>query len=323
MKSVRYLDNEPYDGELTWRFMGLEELSIGNIPNLERLSREEGEEMFLSMSCFQIDRCPKLILPLLVSMKHLKVSNCSWVTLKSILNLTSLLCSLTIYRFANLQELPHDMFNDINTLEELAIEFCPKLKCLPEGIYQNCWHLKRITITGCKTLNSLSQSFQDIISLQSLVLQDFPKLNAFPYGLNHISSLTNLSMSGISFIGYYTYTCKASHKLGALPEALQHLPSLKSMTIECFLELSSIGIFYISTSSLPGWVGNLAPLQELHLKGCPDLLSIPTSIQQLTNLEKLTIYDCPQLDKQYEKEVGADWHKIAHVPNVYVGPDRR
>ncbi|KAL5563594.1 hypothetical protein UlMin_033341 [Ulmus minor] len=342
MKSVRYLDNEPYDGESTGRFMGLEELSVANLPNLEKLSREEGGEMFLSTSLFEIDSCPKLILPFGVSVKQLIVYNCSGVLLKSISNLSGVsdlrisgsnnkitsfpkgmirnrtsLCSLTIDRFANLQELPHDMFNGINTLEALAISFCPELKCLPEGIFQNCCHLKRITIRGCEQLNSLSQSFQDLISLQSLALEDCPELNAFPNGLNHLSSLTNLSMSGLSLIpgSHYGYGCtvEASHKLGALPEALQHLPSLKSMTIEYFLELSS----------LPGWVGNLASLQELHLKGCPDLLSIPTSIQQLTNLETLTIKSCPQLAKQYENEVGADWHKIAHIPNVYVGPNRR
>ncbi|KAL5563064.1 hypothetical protein UlMin_032811, partial [Ulmus minor] len=315
MKSVLYLDNEPYDGDSTGRFMGLEELSIANLPNLERLSRDEGGEMFLSLSRFGIDSCPKLILPLLVSMKYLRVTNCSWVTLKSISNLTSL-CSLIIHRFANLQELPHDMFNGIDTLEELTIAFCPELKCLPEGIFQNCCHLKRITITGCKKLNSLSQSFQDLISLQSLIFEDCPELNAFPNGLNHLSSLTNLSMSGESFNDCYSfndYKSVASHKLGALPKALQHLPSLKSMNIEYFLELSS----------LPGWIGNLASLQELQLGGCPDLLSIPTSIQQLTNLETLTIYDCPQLEKQYKKEVGADWHKIAHIPNVKMMAPRR
>ncbi|KAL5563598.1 hypothetical protein UlMin_033345 [Ulmus minor] len=341
MRSVRYLDNEPYDGGSTGRFMGVEELDLSNLPNLERLSREEGGEMFLSMSRFLIDSCPKLVLPFRVSVKHLIVYNCSGVLLKSISNSSGVsdlrisgtdnkttsfpkgmirnltgLCSLTIDRFANLQELPRDMFNGINTLEALAIEFCPELKCLPEGIFQNCCHLKRITIRGCKKLNSLSQSFQDLISLQSLVLQDFPELNAFPNGLDHLSSLTNLSMSGLSLSvsgkDGYSWTRVASHKLGALPEALQHLPSLKSLTIEYFLELSS----------LPGWVGNLASLQELHLKGCPDLLSIPTSIQQLCNLEKLTIEDCPQLEKQYEKEVGADWHNIAHIANVYVGPYR-
>ncbi|KAL5563603.1 hypothetical protein UlMin_033350 [Ulmus minor] len=300
MKSVRYLDNEPYDGESIGRFMGLEDLSITNLPNLERLSREEGGEMFLRMSRFEIDNCPKLILPFLLSVKHLMVYNCSGVVLKSISNLSGL-SDLRIYKFVNLQELPHDMFNDINTLEALAIEVCPELKCLPEGIFQNCCHLKRITIKGCKKLNSLSQSFQDLISLQSLVFEDCPELNAFPNGLNHLSSLRNLSMSGIivDLSGIYclTYTCEVSHKLGALPEALQHLPSLKSMTIESFLELSS-------------------------LPGCPDLLSIPTSIQQLTNLEKLTIYGCPQLEKQCEMEVGADWHKIAHIPNVHVGPNR-
>ncbi|KAL5563608.1 hypothetical protein UlMin_033355 [Ulmus minor] len=330
MKSVRYLDNEPYDGDATGRFMGLEELSITNLPNLERLSREEGGEMFLSMSYFEIDNCPKLVLPFRVSVKQLIVYNCSGVLLKSISNLSGVLSdlrisgtdneitsfpkgmirnltglySLTIDRFANLQELPHDMFNGINTLEALTIEFCTELQCLPEGIFQNCCHLKCLS------------SFQDLISLQSLVLEDCPELNAFPNGLNHLSSLTNLSMSGLSLSvsgnDGYSLARVASHKLGALPEALQHLPSLKYMTIEYFLELSS----------LPCWVGNLASLQELHLRGCPDLLSILTSIQQLTNLEKLTIEDCPQLENQYEKEVGADRHKIAHIPNVYVSPYR-
>ena len=150
-----------------------------------------------------------------------------------ILNLTSLY-SLIIGRFSNLQALPKDMFNGITTLEALAIEFYLLLKCLWEGIFQNYCHLKHITIKGCKTLNFFYlKVFKTSFPFNLWSLKDCPELKSFPYSLNHLSSLINLSMLGQSF-------------------------SL------------SANIFIIYTDQ---------------------------HIQQLTNLKKLTIEDCPQLKK--------------------------
>ncbi|GMN71971.1 hypothetical protein TIFTF001_055203 [Ficus carica] len=78
--------------------------------------------------------------------------------------------------------------------------------------------------------------------------------------------------------------------------------------------------YFLELTALPDWLGNLASLRELELIDCPDLAYVPVSIRHLTNLRKLIIESCPELEKTCEREVGADWHKIAHIPDVYLGP---
>ncbi|PPD67598.1 hypothetical protein GOBAR_DD35527 [Gossypium barbadense] len=38
----------------------------------------------------------------------------------------------------------------------------------------------------------------------------------------------------------------------------------------------------------------------------------------LTNLEMLDIERVPQLEERYRKDIGADWHKIAHIANIKI-----
>ncbi|KAK8330153.1 hypothetical protein V6Z12_A11G376200 [Gossypium hirsutum] len=36
----------------------------------------------------------------------------------------------------------------------------------------------------------------------------------------------------------------------------------------------------------------------------------------LTNLQILEIVRVPQLEERCRKDIGADWHKIAHIPEI-------
>lgn len=36
----------------------------------------------------------------------------------------------------------------------------------------------------------------------------------------------------------------------------------------------------------------------------------------LTNLQQLNIHGVPQVEERCEKDIGADWYKIAHIPSV-------
>nr|POE91953.1 putative disease resistance protein rga4 [Quercus suber] len=104
--------------------------------------------------------------------------------------------------------------------------------------------------------------------------------------------------------------------------------------------------------SLPdGWVSNLISLKYLCIYSCkelnlgsdvdgmewrhlnrlihlyfcdlPKLNSLPVGLQHVTtlmrdlsSLQRLEIYNCPELQRRCEKETGQDWDKIAHVTYV-------
>ena len=223
MNFVQYVDNQCYDGWLKRCFVQLKSLWLTDLPNLERLSREEGKEMFPFLSHLHVYNCPKLMLPGLESVKILEVGGVNELLLKSISNLCCLtrLClsnndnvtsfpqgmlenlttlkSLRIFTFTKLQEFSSDMLMGCKALETLDISCCDELKCLPEGIFQSSSCLQDITIDNCKNLKSLSDSFGDLTALQSLELIACPELVGFPTSLGRLSSLRNLTMSELVF----------------------------------------------------------------------------------------------------------------------------
>ncbi|OMO69703.1 GIY-YIG nuclease superfamily [Corchorus capsularis] len=54
---------------------------------------------------------------------------------------------------------------------------------------------------------------------------------------------------------------------------------------------------------------------------CENLVSLPESMQRLTNLQFLLIRGCPYLEVSCKKDIGEDWHKIRHIPFIKInGP---
>ncbi|XP_062083027.1 putative disease resistance protein RGA4 [Humulus lupulus] len=278
--------------------------SISNLHGLTRL-HINGDD--------NIQELPIDFLTGLGTLEHLNLSNFPELKClpEGMFRDCSSLKSICINSFTKIQELPIDFLNGLNTLEHLEISNF-ELKCLPEGMFRDCSSLKSIKIISCKKIQALPESFRDLTVLESMKLVECPVLKGFPSGLNQLISQRTLYMSGItinwSSRAGYSYSHCASHKLVVLPEALQHLSSLEYLNISFFLELAT----------LPDWLENLRVLKELYIKGCPDLESLPMSMQRLTNLKKLSIQNCPKLEKRCEKGKGEDWHKISHIPDVYV-----
>ncbi|PON94773.1 NB-ARC domain, LRR domain containing protein [Trema orientale] len=336
MNLIQFLDNgSSPQGEGPRGFMGLKTLSVRDLPNLERLSKGEGSEVFPCLSKLRIFKCPKLTLHSIPSLKELEVFESSEVLLRSISNLyglTSLEISsndqmtsfphvklethftrlkfLKIFHLTKLKEFPVDLFSGLSALETLQIHYCNELECLPEELFQGSSCLRHLAITDCIKLKSLPESFRDLTALQSLDLTAELVAEAFPDGLRHFSYFKSLSMSGQHTTTKdgksYFPAPRPSNKLVQLPEALRYLPSLEFMSISYFENLAQ----------LPDWLGNLETLQELSFSGCPNLTYLPTSIQQLTNLRHLYINNCPKLKERCQKETGEDWHKISHIREV-------
>jgi len=155
--------------------------------------------------------------------------------------------------------------------------------------------LERLEIWGCKNLETITQQvLQGLHSLKILQLGHLQIFN-FSAGFRFLTSLEKL----------WIFHCP---EVKDIPEALQNLVNLQSLTLEDLQNLAS----------LPHWLGNLTSLKNLIISDCPKLLSLPMSIQCLGSLETLRIKGCPELKKRCEKETGADWHKIAHVPQTVI-----
>ncbi|KAB2086065.1 hypothetical protein ES319_A04G003000v1 [Gossypium barbadense] len=173
---------------------------------------------------------------------------------------------------------------------------------------QHLTSLKRLTIDGCTK------------NLSYLEIGNIPKLVSLPLGLQHLVELKTLKI----------YSCSG---LRSLFPVFPHLTSLEEFSIsDCKeLELSApkFQIFQDHTSlrslwladipkcwQLPDWIQHLTNLQGLLLWNLPNLTSLPDEMRCLTNLQWLNINGVPQLEERCRKDIGVDWHKIAHIPQI-------
>ncbi|KAG4177604.1 hypothetical protein ERO13_A11G317700v2 [Gossypium hirsutum] len=185
---------------------------------------------------------------------------------------------------------------------------------------QHLISLKDLRIIDCKEVDLESLQWESIKSLSYLEIDKIPQLVSLPRGLQHLVQLKILKI----------HEC---HGLRSLFPVFQHLTSLEDFSVSnCKeLELSAAGIQifqnYTSLCSLslenipecrhlPEWLQHLTNLQKLDLIDFPNLKSLPDEMRCLTNLQILEIVRVPQLEERCRKDIGADWHKIAHIPEI-------
>ncbi|KAL1146475.1 hypothetical protein V6Z11_A11G376000 [Gossypium hirsutum] len=199
---------------------------------------------------------------------------------------------------------------------------------------QNMTSLERCFIDSCHLLESLSGWQQHLIGLKTLIIKDckeatastvidnIPKLVSLPIGLQHLVQLESLEIRNCS-------------GLRSLFPVFQHLTSLEEFSIrncnelelsaagmQIFQDYKSLRALWLETvpkcQHLPEWLQHLTNLQQLYLVDFPNLTSLPDEIRCLTSLEELCIRQTPQLEERCRKDIGADWHKIAHIATVTI-----
>ncbi|PKI47114.1 hypothetical protein CRG98_032527 [Punica granatum] len=69
--------------------------------------------------------------------------------------------------------------------------------------------------------------------------------------------------------------------------------------------------------TLPWWIQHLTNLESLKIEFCLNLRAFPEWFPQLTSLKRLEICG-EKLIRRCRRNIGEDWPKISHIPDIYV-----
>ncbi|KAI7724931.1 hypothetical protein M8C21_001366, partial [Ambrosia artemisiifolia] len=141
-----------------------------------------------------------------------------------------------------------------------------------------------------------------------------------------MANLKNL----IKITFYYCKKCERIPPLGRFPNLrviiLYRMDCLKGFHEDdtnmsgdnpnIFPSLQTLDI--IECHSLVSLPSILPKLKVLKLSRCDQLVSLWDEI--LKNLNKLYVYRCKHLIKRYKQEIGEDWPKVSHIPDVEIVP---
>ncbi|KAK9691587.1 hypothetical protein RND81_09G206300 [Saponaria officinalis] len=196
--------------------------------------------------------------------------------------------------------------------------------------YSSKSHLTRIDITGAKNLKSLSELaklFQTCSSsLRSLTIENCYQLKSLSEGFQHLNALESLIIHDVP---NWTFSGEDDQDMAwmSLRESLRsldlcHLPQLVNLPlgIRHLTALQTLKIQLCdSLESLPGWIGSLTCLQSLHLIGCYKLELLPEEMCKLTTLRRLEIRRCSDaLKERCRNPDGVDWPKIESISSVCI-----
>ncbi|KAK9016445.1 hypothetical protein V6N11_078944 [Hibiscus sabdariffa] len=286
----------------------------------------------------------------LTSLEHLDIVSCYW--LKSLPGWLQQLAGLKSLTITDCKELDLEgmqlQWDLLKNLSHLEIDNLPQLVSLPIWL-QYLVQLKRLLLKNCSGLRSLFPVFQHLTSLESLSIINCTELELSADGIQIFqghTSLRSLYLNNIPKCPYLpewlqhlvqlkTLEIEDCSGLKSLFPVFQHLTSLEEFRVsDCQeLELSADGIqtFQDDTSlhllrlenipkcrHLPEWLRHLTNLQKLRLYNLPNLTSLPDYMRSLTSLEELRIREIPQVEERCRKNIGTDWHKIAHIPLILV-----
>ncbi|KAK2992845.1 hypothetical protein RJ640_019327 [Escallonia rubra] len=285
--------------------------------NLRPIRVEGGIAPLCSQSCvdthFLRFKCLRILdlrnfkfetLPFVGGLKHLK-----YLDIRSNYNLKSLprsLCKLQSLQTLQLVgclglTLPRD-FGNLISLRCLSLT--TRDRFLPLNVFQRLACLRTLRIEDCCNLECLFQTkgnrTQGIpCGLRNLTISSCDNLGSSP-GLPYLTRLECLTLS---------YCRKLD--LNMDEESIrEHGGDLTSLQLLDIFSLPNLVTF-------PQWLVPSAAntLKHLYLQFCENLMSLPEGLYALKNV---VIVLCPQLEERLLRETGEDWHKIAHVPEIYL-----
>ncbi|KAL3498853.1 hypothetical protein ACH5RR_041585 [Cinchona calisaya] len=286
-------------------------------------------EILPRLEDFLLTNLPELaLLPYmgeLVCLQRLEIWNCKKLTrlpnskgLPSLQGLTTLLSS-------------HDESDESlqgfgSVIKTLYLHRCPNLVGVPE--IHSLQSLRVLSVDGCDRVLESWTSLETLTSLEEL--QIYSSSHLWPKHLQYLTSLETLRIGvnddepfdyfpwnysstndASSFVSLKSLLLVGWRNVKSLPEQIQCISGLRKLIIQNFDGLET----------LPEWLGNFPCLERLELWSCENLKQLPSveALQRLTTLQELIIDQCPLLQQRCTKYSGAEWHKIAHIPDFYCG----
>ncbi|KAF2319509.1 hypothetical protein GH714_016612 [Hevea brasiliensis] len=162
--------------------------------------------------------------------------------------------------------------------------------------------LKILHIEKIEDLEFLPEELMtNLTSLQRLFIRYCPRITKVSSALRHLTSLEKLV-----FLACEELDLSDSEDHSDMP--WQYLTRLQVLIFENLFKLAS----------LPKGLQHVHTLRTLDIKSCPNLISLPEWMESLTALQYLWIEECPQLSERCQNNMGADWPKIAHTPNISI-----
>ncbi|KAM6592662.1 hypothetical protein CsatA_000365 [Cannabis sativa] len=290
--------------------------------NLTKLSKlKKLKSIHVNSAKDEKDEVVQLFLSTCIStFKHLRVFDLSKLSIEV---LPSSIGTMKQLRYLNLREnekikrLPNSICK-LQSLQTLILDGCVELEEIPDDIgslvslrtlmlttkqsflcYGSLKSLRFLYINSCDNLKVLSNDSINCTTLRTLAIGDCAKLNL-------ASEFSNKNVQ----LSLQTFVIFLLPETTDLPQWLeQAAKTLRNLRIEDCSKLTR----------LPEWLPKLISLEKLEIICCRNLLSLPDGMEGLTSLTHLVIENCNALKERCKREVGPDWHKIAHVPNLSIG----
>ncbi|XP_057503726.1 putative disease resistance RPP13-like protein 1 [Actinidia eriantha] len=325
----------------------LEELTIESCPNLLSFSSDGIPPTLkdLSILC-----CEKLVVPLsaemercYTSLERLELRRCDTLTHLPLdfFPKLRLLAIMGCKNFETLSIVDGRGLQILTSLEGVLIMNCHRMVSFPQGGLP-APNLRWFRLVSCLKLKVLPEQMQTLFpSLYILELAGCPEIESFPDG-GLPSNLRELRISNCTKLvdrrrewGLQRLPSLRQFEFGGLPTSfpeegllpstlttlsMQNLSNLKSLNkrgFQLLCSLKSLNIFRCPQLRSLLEEGFPASLETLRIATCPQLQALPEKGLP-PSLSELLIRDCPLLKPRCQRDRGDDWHKIAHIPFIFI-----
>ncbi|GMN58543.1 hypothetical protein TIFTF001_027641 [Ficus carica] len=310
------------------KFHSLKEMSLINLPSLEYITINEGDNCLSSSPPVSV--LPSLQTLNLVNLPEFRgwwrsgmtenqVKQLQLLSFPPLSSLTireeaSPLSKLTNLRLSNVTDVeyfPDERLKGLASLKRLYIRFWPALKYLyPWILYLTS--LEDLYIIDCKEFEGIKwPETPTLTRLRVLKLGGLPKLkDVFAPDIQCLTSLEELEIDSCERLEEIKLTPALTRlrvlKLGGLPK----LKDVFAPDIQCLTSLEKLEIYWCEGLEEIKLTPALPRLRVLILRGLTKLkhLSSPGIQQHLTSLEELVIADCEEL--QVSNDDSIEWQAL-------------
>jgi Leucine-rich repeat (LRR) protein len=273
------------------RYLDLGDFSFETLPI--SISKLEHLRVLVLHNNIKIERLPHSIFKLL-NLRILDLSGCS-----------------------ELETLPRGLGKMIS-LQCLSVTTKQSILSLNE--FANLKHLQFLVFHCCKNMNLIFSKAQQLTSLESLSLQSCGKLESLPLYL--FPNLESLLIIDCKMLNMSLHNEIPIQKLRLKHLYIGDIPGLLTLPewIEGAAEtLETLLIYDLpNLQTLPECLTTMNHLKRLDIICCPQLLSLPSDIHHLTALEDLYIKGCPELCRKCKPQSGEYWPMIAHIKILFI-----